>query len=312
VAKLSPAERLFTLTCCLLAAPRLGLSKQEIFDSVQAYVDSSSDAREKMFERDKNSLREMGVALEVLEIDSFDETNSYRYLIAKGSFDWPNELILTLEQLQLLELAAKAWNNQLLQPAAQSGLTRLKALGVVPGDRELTIFTPRLIAMHQSFEPLTRAISEQERVRINYRKPDAEPSVREIDPQKLRFIEGQWVLLAFEEGALKNFLLRRIVSEVKLVGPAEQLATQDEIASAEKDLNEFIHSQLARLEVAVDTEAYWHFGAPENGLVEINFMDEALLAEDLMEFGGEVRVLEPRSLANRIERGLSKVVSDHA
>jgi proteasome accessory factor B len=46
--------------------------------------------------------------------------------------------------------------------------------------------------------------------------------------------------------------------------------------------------------------------------VEINFMDEALLAEDLMEFGGEVRVLEPRSLANRIERGLSKVVSDHA
>jgi proteasome accessory factor B len=70
MSKQSPAQRLFTLTCCLLAAPRLGLSKQDIFDSVQAYSDSSSDAREKMFERDKNSLREMGVALEMIEIEA--------------------------------------------------------------------------------------------------------------------------------------------------------------------------------------------------------------------------------------------------
>ena len=47
MAKQSPAQRLFTLTCCLLAAPRLGLSKQEIYDSVQAYADSSDEARER-------------------------------------------------------------------------------------------------------------------------------------------------------------------------------------------------------------------------------------------------------------------------
>ena len=82
MSKQSPAQRLFTLTCCLLAAPRLGLSKQEIYQSVQAYADSSSDAREKMFERDKTSLREMGVALEVVEVDAYEESTSHRYLIS--------------------------------------------------------------------------------------------------------------------------------------------------------------------------------------------------------------------------------------
>ena len=312
MSKQSPAQRLFTLTCCLLAAPRLGLSKQEIYQSVQAYADSSSDAREKMFERDKTSLREMGVALEVVEVDAYEDSTSHRYLISKGSFAWPKDLKLSAEQFQLLELAARAWNNRLMAPSAQSGLTRLKALGVMPNNRELSIFTPRLIARHQSFEPLAIAISEQQRVRFNYRKPDAEPSVRELDPQKLRFIEGQWVLLALENGELKNFLLRRIVSEVKLLLEASKQATDAEVAAAESELTAFINSQQATLELERDSEAWWHFGAPETGQVKLHFMDEALLAEDLIEFGGELKVLKPESLAARITAGLTKVVSDHA
>lgn len=312
MAKQSPAQRLFTLTCCLLAAPRLGLSKQDIFDSVQAYAESSSDAREKMFERDKTSLREMGVALEVIEIEAFDDARSHRYLISKGSFDWPMDLSLSATQLQLLELAARAWNNRLMSPSAQSGLTRLKALGVVPSNRELAIFTPRLIAKHQSFEPLAIAISEQQQVRFSYRKPDAEAQARQLDPQKLRFIEGQWVLLAIENNELKNFLLRRIVSEVKPTGESAKQASAAEISAAEADLTGFIESQEAVLELQPESEAWWHFGAPDSAQIKIHFMDEALLAEDLMEFGGEIRVLSPESLAARIESGLKKVVSDHA
>ncbi|MDP5025883.1 MAG: WYL domain-containing protein [Aquiluna sp.] len=279
---------------------------------MQAYADSSSDAREKMFERDKTSLREMGVALEVVEIEAFEDVAAHRYLIAKGSFDWPKDLKISSEQFQLLELAARAWNNRLMAPSAQSGLTRLKALGVMPNNRELSIFTPRLIAKHQSFEPLTIAISEQQRAKFSYRKPDDEPSNRELSPQKLRFIEGQWVLLALENGQLKNFLLRRIVSEVTLLPDASEQASPESIALAEAELIEFINSQQATLELTQDSEAWWHFGAPESNQVTLNFMDEALLAEDLIEFGGELKVLDPESLAKRISLGLAKVVSDHA
>ena len=312
MAKQSPAQRLFTLTCCLLAAPRLGLSKQEIYDSVQAYADSSDDAREKMFERDKSSLREMGVALEVIEVDAFEEQSAHRYLIAKGSFDWPKDLALTPEQFQLLELAARAWNNRLMAPSARSGLTRLKALGVVTNSRELSVFTPRLIARHQSFDPLTIAISQQQQVSFSYRKADADASVRLINPQKLRFIEGQWVLLGLEKNELKNFLLRRIVSEVKILDQSAEISDPASIDQAELELAKFIDQQVAVITLKPESEAWWHFGAPADSTITLTFMDEALLAEDLMEFGTELNVISPKSLRTRILRGFETVVSDHA
>lgn len=312
MAKQSPAQRLFTLTCCLLAAPKLGLSKQEIFNSVQAYVDSSSDAREKMFDRDKTILREMGVGLEVLDFDAYEETDASRYRIAKGSFEWPAELVLNSQKLQLLELAARAWNNRVMAPVAQSGLTRLKTLGVMPGSRELAIFTPRLIARHQSFDPLAKAISLQRSVSFMYRKADEEASSRTVDPLKLRFLEGQWVLLASESGVLKNYLLRRIVSEVTELRPYEPIVTAQQLAEAEQQLQEHVLSQTAVIQVAADSEAWWHFSVSDAGLATMNYMDEALLAEDLMEFGAEVKVMEPASLAARVRLGFEKVVSSHA
>ena len=312
MAKQSPAQRLFTLTCCLLAAPKVGLSKQDIFSSVQAYVDSSDDAREKMFDRDKTSLREMGVALEVLDFDAYEETDASRYRISKGSFDWPKDFRLSSEQLQLLELAARSWNNRIMAPSAQSGLTRLKTLGVMSSSRELAVFTPRLIAKHQSFDSLARAISELREVRFDYRKPDSEASTRTVEPQKLRFLEGQWVLLARENSELKNFLLRRIVSDVVQIGSFGSTASDLEIAEAETELRKFVSSQVAVLQVAPESEAWWHFDAGDDGKVSLNFMDEALLAEDLMEFGADIEVLSPESLATRIRQGLQRVVKLHA
>ena len=312
MAKQSPAQRLFTLTCCLLAAPKLGLSKQEIFNSVQAYVDSSSDAREKMFDRDKTTLREMGVGLEVLDFDAYEETEASRYRIAKGSFQWPAELVLNSEKLQLLELAARAWNNRIMAPSAQSGLTRLKTLGVMPGSRELAIFTPRLIAKHQSFDPLAKAISHQCSVGFLYRKADGEATPKSVEPLKLRFLEGQWVLLASDSGVLKNYLLRRIVSEVNTFSPFEATVSAEQLANAEAELQQHVLSQTAVIEVAADSEAWWHFAVSDTGIATLNYMDEALFAEDLMEFGSEIKVLEPESLAARVKLGFEKVVNSHA
>lgn len=312
MSKQSPAQRLFTLTCCLLAAPKLGLSKQEIFNCVQAYVESGSDAREKMFDRDKTTLRDMGVGLEVLDFDAYEETEASRYRIAKGSFQWPAELVLNPEKLQLLELAARAWNNRIMAPYAQSGLTRLKALGVMASSRELAIFTPRLIARHQSFEPLAKAISQHCSVGFLYRKADGQATPKSVDPLKLRFLEGQWVLLANDSSELKNYLLRRIVSEVSTFEPYKSKVSPEQLASAEVELQQHVLSQTAVIEVKTDSEAWWHFSVSESGVATFNFMDEALLAEDLMEFGSDVKVLQPAGLATRVKLGFERVLSAHA
>ena len=312
MAKQTPAERLFTLTCCLLASPVIGLSKQDLFDSVPAYRESrGGDALEKMFDRDKTALRNMGVQLEVRTIDSFEEGENSRYLISRGSFSWPEDMKLNPKQLGLVELAAKSWNTQLFGSDARSGLTRLKSRGMVQIDRQLQHISPRLVAKHESFGPLADAISACTTVLFDYRKSDGSQSIREVDPIKLRLIEGEWVLLARERAEIKNFLLRRIISKVRDTEVSFQPATESEIADAEADLAQFAASNVAVIEVEPESEAWWHFGADSES-VELHFMDEALLAEDLMEFGSELRVIGPQSLADRIRRGFEAVVKDHA
>ena len=313
VSKQSPAERLFTLTCCLMAAPVIGLSKNDIFRSVVSYAEQQSDsAKEKMFDRDKSDLREMGVQLEVIDSNSFEETESARYRIAKGSFDWPAGFEINNEHMTLLELAAKAWNNQLLSKSAQSGLIRLRSLGVVDSSRQLSAFTPRLLAQQESFAPLADAIAEGKLVRFSYRKSTGTTSIREVTPLKLRFIEGQWVLLAKQALEIKNFLLRRIVSEVRSSELSGESVSTAQVDEAEAELVAFVTKNIAVLKVEQDSEAWWHFGAKDNGTVEVNFMDEALFAEDLMEFGPEVQVLSPLSLSQRIDSGWQRVLDAHA
>ena len=93
--KQSPAERLFTLTCYLLSTEIKGLSKQDIYRAVPGYqAGKSQDATDRMFERDKESLKAAGIQLEVVNNFGFDDAEHARYRIAKESFNWPAELTL--------------------------------------------------------------------------------------------------------------------------------------------------------------------------------------------------------------------------
>lgn len=304
----SPAERLFTLTCCLMAASSSGLTKQALYSAVPGYSEASSfDAKEKMFDRDKKALRAAGVQLETIQ---HEPGEIERYVIAKGSFDWPKDLKLTPEQLSLVELAAKAWNTKQFSLPARTALARLKSRGAVEVSRELSFLSPRLLVKHRSFLPLAEAIEDSKTVLFDYRVPFEEARTRVVNPLRLRLIQGEWVLLAQREGEIRNYLLRRIVSQVKLSEATFEPVAEGEIARAEADLVEFTNRNRAVIEVVEDSEAWWHFG--ESTQVEIKFMDEELLAEDLMEFGSEIRVLSPQSLAQRIKARLEKVVSMHA
>jgi proteasome accessory factor B len=311
--KQTPAERLVTLTCCLLSRPSLGLSKNELFQAVTAYAQAGSDAaREKMFDRDKSAIREAGFILEVIGNDGFEDIDSARYRIQNSSFSWPEDFELTPQMLQLLEIAGKAWNNQVMGQAARSGIMRLRSLGLIPMSTDLAMLSPRLLAQHPAFAPLANSIAMNQMTRFNYRKADLSEQIREVSPKKLRQLAGEWVLLADENGKIKNFLLRRIVSNVsELIEPATEVS-QAAIDQAEAELLTHVENQVAKIEIAPDTEAFWHFNPGPDLIVELNYMDEALLAEDLMEYGSDLLVLEPASLAGRISESLLRVVELHA
>ncbi len=311
--KQSPAERLFTLTCYLLSTEIKGLSKQDIYRAVPGYQDSKSqEALDRLFERDKKSLKEAGIQLEVINNFGFEDGENARYRIAKESFQWPKDLKLDSAKMQLLELAAKAWNNQLLEGSAQSGLTKLKSLGLVASNTDLTPFTPRLLIRHAAFAPLARAIEDGVQVAFRYQKPDGSLSDRIVSPQTLRQIEGQWVLLAIHDGQAKNFLLRRIISELSIIDAEAKRLSSQELQQVEQELNDFVRGNLAIIKVAFDTEAQLALKPDDSGLAKLNFMDEALLAEDLLEFGSAIEVTEPESLKRRIRSHLKAVMKQHA
>ena len=70
-------ERLINLTIALLATKRY-LTKNEIFTSVEGY-EGSPETRERMFERDKDDLRNLGIQIEVGGFDpAFDDEAGYR------------------------------------------------------------------------------------------------------------------------------------------------------------------------------------------------------------------------------------------
>jgi len=64
-------ERLINLTLALLATKRY-LTKSEIFSTVAGYT-GSPETMERMFERDKDELRELGIEIEVGGLDPLFE-----------------------------------------------------------------------------------------------------------------------------------------------------------------------------------------------------------------------------------------------
>jgi proteasome accessory factor B len=290
-----------------MAAPSSGLTKQALYQAVPGYQSAeNNEARERMFERDKKDLRAAGVQLEAVQVDGEIE----RYVIAKGTFDWPKDFKLTPEQLGLVEIAAKAWNTKQFAQSARTALARLKSLGYVDISRELNYIAPRLVVKHKAFLPLAEAIDESKTVAFEYRVPGEAAKTREVNPLRLRLIEGEWVLLAQRGSEIRNYLLRRIIGKIKNLGVSFTPVAQEEISRAEEDLVLFTKSNKALIEVLEGTEAWWHFG--EKARVELQFMDEELLAEDLLEFGSEITVLEPASLVDKLKQKLERVVNQHA
>jgi predicted DNA-binding transcriptional regulator YafY len=135
-----------------------------------------------------------------------------------------------------------------------------------------------------------------------------------VQPWRLRQLEGQWVLLGFDTdvGEARNFLLRRITSPISLENEHFNAPAAEALGAAERALEHYAANNRARLLLAPDSEAAWHFGSGAGGEITISYMDAELLAERLREFGRSVQVLEPAELADLVLEGLERVLEQHA
>src|ERR1700761_7245971 len=120
-------ERLLGLVVCLLSTRRY-LTDDQIRTAVPGYPEQD-DLFKRMFERDKEDLRDLGVPLETGLNHPFDEDPGYR--IRQQAYELP-ELRLEADEAAMLGLAAQVWERAKLAGAAAGALMKLQAAGIDP------------------------------------------------------------------------------------------------------------------------------------------------------------------------------------
>lgn len=320
-ARIDLSERLFNLTCALLVSNR-GLTKAEIFANVQGYKErydlgGDNESLSRLFERDKSILTKVGIAWRsFIPPEDMDDNQEFRYLIANEDFVWPAGTTLNAKQVALMNLAAQVWAKASLSRDANNAIMRIRAMGETADAGSLIGIAPRIRTHELSFLPLSTAIESSSRVSFDYQKPDQPTGeVRNVEPWLIQNISGQWLLLGFDldRQEPRNYLLKRICSEVDIQDVTFDPPSADAIAAAISELEKYRSASSAKLRVPGQSAAWFHFDlAPDQVDFEVSYMDVHLLAEELMEFIDHVEVISPKELADAIRSKLDAVRSSHA
>ncbi len=118
-------ERILNLLAFLLTVGR-PVSAEEIRFTVAGYEQGEDEAFRRMFERDKELLRQLGISLELQATDAFEV--EYGYVVPEGGYELPDPG-LTDEERAALWLAAQA----VRLGGQPSGPEAIFKLGGVPG-----------------------------------------------------------------------------------------------------------------------------------------------------------------------------------
>ncbi len=167
------SERLLNLLIMLLMQRRY-IAK----DRVRAllYPDSTDEAFERMFERDKDDLRALGVPIEVGQLDAyFDDEPGYR--IRPDELQLP-QVELTADEAQVVGLATKVWEHARLAEATSGAVRKLTAAGVPVDVGALDLVEPRLGADEPAFDVFWEAARDRCVVEFDYQRPGAEVTGR--------------------------------------------------------------------------------------------------------------------------------------
>jgi len=216
VAEGSKSERLLNLLIMLLVQ-RHYIAKDRIRSIL--YPDSTPDGFEKMFERDKEELRSLGVPIEVGQMDAyFDDEPGYR--IRPDEFALP-EIDLEPDEAAVVGLATKVWQHATLARATTEAVRKLTAVGVDVDVTQLEIAQPRLSADEPSFDAFWQAVQDRTPLAFDYlRSGQQTPATRHLQPWGVARYSGRWYAVGFDTDrqAERVFRLSRVQGVVRRDG----------------------------------------------------------------------------------------------
>lgn len=310
---LPPAERLLNLVIALVNTSGR-MTKEQIRTSVAGYDrEGSTEAFERMFERDKETLRDLGVPVTTVHGPAHADDAGYR--VDLEAYALP-PMDLSAAQLGVLGLAADFWQDQSLRADAARALTKLRVVGDTSADTDAVAgLAPRLHAAGPALAPLLDAAHARQAVEFTYRAASTgEVLRRTVQPWRIIASRGGWYLVGFDtgRGAPRVFRLSRIVDDVVPVGsPDAFVVPKDVDPMAMLAASQHAETRTAWLSVAADRAGALRSRAVEPGddeppapaparpghdLLAVPFERSADLAEELLGYADAVVVLGPADL----------------
>lgn len=309
------AERLLNLVFALMSTSR-AIPRVAIREQVPGYGGAASDAAfERMFERDKDELRSMGIPVETVT-DETGEVLGYR--IGRDTYAMP-PMDLTLEERSAIAVAAQIWGHAQVAPVAGTAVRKLQSVSV-----DASSWTPtdlrgdvRLTTSDAALLPLMSALRAGVVVTFEYRSPAEDVSRRRtVSPWRLTTREGHWMLHGHDHDRddLRTFRVSRIVGTVTVTARPRVDPGADDTRSVDPDraaCRARVRAEpgfgAALRRAAVPDGSGWSVDEFE---VEVPSLEA--LASLVCGAAGRVSVVSPPEAVTAVEESWRQVLDAHA
>jgi proteasome accessory factor B len=208
-----PLERLLNLVALLLETNR-PLTFEEIRTTLHAYGQADKASAKRQFERDKDTLRQVGIPVETVPTDAWEVEEGYR--IPRERYELP-DVSFEPQEVAALFVAAHGEGGE----GAQA--FRKLALGAERGllaSLEESLPASGVDASGPRLAEVADAVSRRRQVTFRYRPVTGEEGQRHVDAWALLFRSGAWYLVGRDRdrGEPRSFRLSRIASDLRDAG----------------------------------------------------------------------------------------------
>ena len=308
------SERLVNLVIALLATKRY-LTKSEIFRTIEGY-EGSSESMERMFERDKDELRALGIEIEVSALDPlFDDEIGYRIRFENYVMDHSG---FTTSEIAYMSLAAQVWKEEALSEIAQHAMRKLSGLASPIDISEIPAIAPVLINAPKFLNEIIDCISKRRTIEFVYLDSEMKTQSRQVNVYSYFSFKGSWYFsgLDVRKMEIRTFKCDRIVGDVSVSKGSKMYEIPEEyIPSTESEENAYeitaqllvrkgrgsqLRNRASKIAIAEDFDA-----------VDVPYSSENELLSLVLWHLDDVQVLAPSALRDSVIKSLKNVVMVH-